>query len=100
MKKLRTYFEGFSGFVTHWVTDFGIVFAVQIRERERERERERSNQRVTLFKDIYHAACVIFDTAVFLCPVSRFFQRNRHTGIGFRQYSGRYCRKLIRQFLV
>ena len=50
MKRLQTYIGVFSGFVTAWFTNTGIVFAVQIRERERERERERSNQAVTGFR--------------------------------------------------
>ena len=41
MNSLQTYLGHFSGFVTVWDTNTGIVFASQIREREREREREK-----------------------------------------------------------
>ena len=54
MYNLQTYFGGFSGFVTVWDTNIGVVFAGQIREIEREREREVISELHILY---HFAAC-------------------------------------------
>ncbi|MDR2423758.1 MAG: hypothetical protein LBD59_03430 [Prevotellaceae bacterium] len=62
------------------------------RERERERERENRSDSYAVF-GYYTYRCVIFDTAVFLCPISRFSKEIRNTGIGFVPIFGQILSK-------
>ena len=90
MNSLQTYLEHFSGFVTVWVTNTGVMFAGQIRERER------SNQAVTglraritqIFVHRLHGFFTTEDTEVFTTkatlPPSRrsaFAQHYQHNQI-------------------